>query len=139
MAEILWQGSSWNTRFSYRLRGAIHFQVKSLSILQYFSHIIVITCLPLVQLVVCSIPGRFKPKTYKIGICCFSDKHAALRSMINTHGLVSVSQHHRNLNKHAGLAHSGHRHYNLIKIQLILVRIQLTNCSLGIKQQSITQ
>ena len=88
-----------------------------------------------VRQIVGLIPGRVKPKT-KIGICCSSTKHAALRSKskdwlarnqnnvfewsdMSTCGLVSVSQHYKNPTQHIGLVQSGpHHHLFSLKINL---------------------
>ena len=40
---------------------------------------VMVRCSPRLGLLVGSSPDWVKPKTYSIGICCFSAKHAALR------------------------------------------------------------
>ena len=40
---------------------------------------------------------------------------------------------------HVGLVQNGHKHlHHLIKIYLVLFMAELKNCSLGLKQQSLT-
>ena len=75
-------------------------------------------------------PWLGQTKDYKIGICCFSAKNAALRSknkdwlVRNQNNVsewsdartgVSVSQHYKNSTQHVGLEQSGPNYYNLIE------------------------
>ena len=77
----------------------------------------------------------------KISICCFSDKHTALRNTskdwLVDSGHVQVGQHVYPQSffstKHILLEQS-RRHHHLIEMRLIITKIQLKNCSLGIKQ-----
>ena len=58
------------------------------------SQIKLLACSPRVWLIVCSSPDRVTPKDYKIGMCCFSAKHAALRGISKdwfTRNLATVS------------------------------------------------
>ena len=81
-------------------------------------------------------PWSGKTKDYKIGVCCFSAKHAALRSKskdwlsrnqdnvsewsdMSTHGLVSVSYYYKNPAQHVGLVQSRH-HHHFIECHLFL-------------------
>jgi len=83
-----------------------------------------------------AVDHRFEPwsvqtKDYKISICCFSAKHAVLRSKrkdwsawnqnnvsewgdMSIRRLVSVSLHYKNPTKRVGLVQSG-SHYHLIE------------------------
>ena len=58
-------------------------------------------------------------------------------SNMSTCGLLfSVSQHYRNPTKHVGLLLRRY-HQHLIEMQLVLAMIELKNCSVDIKQQSL--
>ena len=96
-------------------------------------------------------PQFDQTKDYIFGICCFSIKHATLKSKsrvnhnnvsewsIYLQTIVSVNQHYKHPNKHVSLVQNRHHHHHLIEMYLIpLIMIQLKSCSLGIKQQSIT-
>jgi hypothetical protein len=73
-------------------------------------------------------PRSDQTKDYKIGMCCFCAKHAALRrkskdwsarnqnnvsewSDMSTRGLVSVSKHYKNPTQRVGLVQSGLHHH----------------------------
>ena len=73
-------------------------------------------------------PRSGQTKDYKIGMCCFCAKHAALRrkskdwlarnqnnvsewSDMSTRGLVSVSKHYKNPTQRVGLVQSGLHHH----------------------------
>ena len=77
-------------------------------------------------------PLSGQAKDYKIGICCFSAKHAALREKstgwlarkqicvrvgrhVYSQTVVSVSLHYKNKTKHFGLVQSRTHHYHLIE------------------------
>ena len=74
-----------------------------------------------------------KTKEYKIGICCFSTKHAVVRRKkrdwlalkhVYTRTVVSVSWHYKNLTKRLGLVQSGpHHHHHLIENYFVLAMI----------------
>ena len=85
------------------------------------------------MLALSAVDRGFKPrsgqtKDYKIGICCLSAKHAALRrkskdwlarnqdnvsewGYMSIRWLVSVSQRYKNQTQHAGIVQSGPRHH----------------------------
>ena len=70
-------------------------------------------------------PHSGQTKDYKIGICCFSSKHAAVRRTskqwlaknqdnVAEWGDMSIrrlNQHYKNPTKHVGLVQSGHQHH----------------------------
>jgi hypothetical protein len=78
-------------------------------------------------------PSSDQAKDFKIGICCFSTKHAVLRcnSMsiaqnrdnvrverhVYSRTVALVSQHNTNLTKHVGLVQCAH-HYHLMECNL---------------------
>ena len=87
-----------------------------------------------------------KTKDYKIGMCCFSAKHATLRrknkdelarnqanvsewSNMSIRGVVSVSWHYKNPTKRVGLVQSG-LHHHLTERNLFSMKY----CSFGIIQ-----
>jgi hypothetical protein len=86
-------------------------------------------------------PRSCQTKEYKIGICCFSAKNAALRKkskdcLARNQNNVSewsdmsfrgqVSQHYKNPTKRVSLVQSGHHHNHLFETQIVLAMAYLS-------------
>ena len=76
-------------------------------------------------------------KDYKIGICCFSTKHAVLRNIKSKDWLARNQDNIPESSTKLLVQYKADTIVNSYRMKFVLAIIQLKNCSFGVKQQSL--